>query len=71
MDSKLKKLEDRVASAHIGGGKRRIDKQHAKQKLTARERINYLLDEGSFEEMGVLVTHRSTDFGMEKELYFY
>lgn len=70
MDSKLKKLEDRVASAHIGGGKRRIDKQHAKQKLTARERINYLLDEGSFEEMGVLVTHRSTDFGMEKQLYF-
>ncbi len=70
MDSKLKKLEDRVASAHIGGGKRRIDKQHAKQKLTARERIKYLLDEASFEEMGVLVTHRSTDFGMEKKLYF-
>jgi len=70
MDSKLKKLEDRIASAHIGGGKRRIDKQHAKQKLTARERINYLLDEGSFEEMGILVTHRSTDFGMEKKLYF-
>ena len=70
MDPKLKKLEDRVASAHIGGGKRRIDKQHAKQKLTARERINYLLDEGSFEEMGILVTHRSTDFGMEKKLYF-
>ena len=70
MDSKLKKLEDRVASAHIGGGKRRIDKQHAKKKLTARERIDYLLDEGSFEEMGVLVTHRSTDFGMEKQLYF-
>jgi propionyl-CoA carboxylase beta chain len=70
MDSKLKKLEDRVASAHIGGGKRRIDKQHAKQKLTARERINYLLDEGSFEEMGVLVTHRTTDFGMDKEMYF-
>jgi len=70
MDPKLKKLEDRVASAHMGGGKRRIDKQHAKKKLTARERINYLLDEGSFEEMGVLVTHRSTDFGMEKQLYF-
>lgn len=70
MDSKLKKLEDRVALAHIGGGKRRIDKQHAKQKLTARERINYLLDESSFEEIGVLVTHRSTDFGMEKHMYF-
>ena len=66
----MKKLEDRVALAHIGGGQKRIDKQHAKQKLTARERINYLLDEGSFEEMGVLVTHRTTDFGMENELYF-
>ncbi|EAR01039.1 acyl-CoA carboxylase subunit beta [Maribacter sp. HTCC2170] len=70
MDSKLKKLEERVALAHIGGGKRRIDKQHSKQKLTARERIGYLLDEGSFEEMGVLVTHRSTDFGMEEHQYF-
>ncbi|MGB5499679.1 MAG: acyl-CoA carboxylase subunit beta [Maribacter sp.] len=70
MDPKLKKLEDRVASAHMGGGKRRIDKQHAKKKLTARERIDYLLDEGSFEEMGVLVTHRTTDFGMDKEMYF-
>jgi propionyl-CoA carboxylase beta chain len=70
MDSKLKKLEDRVALAHIGGGQKRIDKQHAKQKLTARERIEYLLDEGSFEEMGVLVTHRTTDFGMEKQQFF-
>lgn len=70
MDSKLKKLEERIASAHVGGGKRRIDKQHAKQKLTARERMDYLLDEGSFEEMGILVTHRSTDFGMEKQQYF-
>ena len=66
----MKKLEDRVALAHIGGGQKRIDKQHAKQKLTARERIEYLLDEGSFEEMGILVTHRTTDFGMDKELYF-
>ena len=70
MDSKLKKLEDRVALAHLGGGQKRIDKQHAKQKLTARERIDFLMDEGSFEEMGVLVTHRTTDFGMEKEIYF-
>ena len=70
MDPRLKKLEERVALAHKGGGKRRIDKQHAKKKLTARERIDYLLDEGSFEEMGILVTHRSTDFGMEKQLYF-
>ncbi len=70
MDEKIKKLEERVALAHLGGGAQRIEKQHAKKKLTARERIAYLLDEGSFEEMGVLVTHRTTDFGMEKEVYF-
>ena len=64
MDSKIKKLQDRIAQAHLGGGEKRIEKQHAKNKLTARERIEYLLDEGSFEEMGILVTHRTTDFGM-------
>ena len=68
--SKIEKLEQRIALAHQGGGKERIAKQHAKKKLTARERINYLLDEGSFEEMGGLVTHRCTDFGMEDQLYF-
>ena len=46
------------------------DKQHAKKKLTARERVNYLMDEGSFEEIGALVTHRTTDFGMENEVYY-
>ncbi len=70
MDAKLKKLQDRIAEAHLGGGEKRIEKQHAKKKLTARERIHYLLDEGSFEEMGVLVTHRTTDFGMDKEIYY-
>ena len=70
MDEKLKKLEERVAQAHLGGGEKRIEKQHAKKKLTARERVHYFLDEGSFEEMGILVTHRTTDFGMEKEIYF-
>ncbi|WP_422080721.1 acyl-CoA carboxylase subunit beta [Ulvibacterium sp.] len=70
MDPKLEKLNERVALAHLGGGQKRIDKQHQKKKLTARERINYLLDEGSFEETGVLVTHRTTDFGMDKEIYF-
>ncbi len=70
MDPKIKKLEERVTLAHLGGGENRIEKQHAKKKLTARERIDYLLDEGSFEEMGVLVTHRTTDFGMDKEVYF-
>src|SRR5690606_10970485 len=49
---------------------KRIQKQHEKKKLTARERIEYLMDEGSFEEIGMLVTHRTTDFGMEKEVYY-
>lgn len=70
MNSKYENLAEKIALAHLGGGKIRIEKQHAKKKLTARERVQYLLDEGSFEEMGLLVTHRSTDFGMEKELYF-
>ena len=70
MDPKIKKLKERIALAHLGGGEERIEKQHAKKKLTARERIDYLLDEGSFEEMGIMVTHRTTDFGMEKEVYF-
>ena len=70
MDSKLEKLRERIDLAHQGGGQKRIDKQHQKKKLTARERISYLLDEGSFEEMGILVTHRTTDFGMDKEVYF-
>lgn len=70
MDSKIKILKDKVAQAHLGGGEKRIEKQHQKKKLTARERVQYLLDEGSFEEMGILVTHRTTDFGMEKEIYY-
>ncbi len=70
MNKNIKKLNDRIAEAMLGGGQQRIDKQHKKKKLTARERIEYLLDEGSFEEMGILVTHRTTDFGMDKEVYF-
>ena len=70
MEDKLDKLKERIELAHQGGGQKRIDKQHEKKKLTARERIAYLLDEGSFEEMGILVTHRTTDFGMDKEIYF-
>ena len=70
MDSKLKKLNDRIALAHLGGGQTRIDKQHKKKKLTARERVDYLMDEGSFEEIGILVTHRTTDFGMENKIYY-
>ncbi len=70
MNSKIAELDRRLALAYLGGGEKRIEKQHAKKKLTARERIEYLLDEGSFEEIGVLVTHRTTDFGMEKEIYY-
>ncbi|SFS51553.1 acyl-CoA carboxylase subunit beta [Lutibacter maritimus] len=70
MESKIEKLNSRIALAYLGGGEARIEKQHAKKKLTARERIHYLLDENSFEEMGVLVTHRCTDFGMEDHLIF-
>jgi propionyl-CoA carboxylase beta chain len=63
----LEKLDERRRQAHLGGGQVRIDAQHAKGKLTARERIEVLLDEGSFEEYDVYVTHRSTEFGMEKQ----
>src|SRR5687768_42893 len=69
MNQKLKLLEDKISKAHAGGGKKRIESQHKKGKLTARERIHFLVDEGSFEEVGMLVTHRSRDFGLDKELY--
>ncbi len=69
MDSKINKLNEQILLAHLGGGQKRIDKQHQNKKLTARERVNYLLDEASFEEIDVFVTHRTTDFGMESELY--
>ncbi|WP_395004248.1 carboxyl transferase domain-containing protein, partial [Cypionkella sp.] len=63
----LQQLEARRETARMGGGQRRIDAQHAKGKLTARERIDLLLDEGSFEEFDMFVAHRCTDFGMEAE----
>lgn len=62
-------LQDKQQEALAGGGARRIEAQHKKGKLTARERIQILMDEGSFEEIGMLVTHRSRDFGMENEVY--
>ena len=62
----LEELERKRTNARMGGGERRIASQHAKGKLTARERIDLLLDEGSFEEFDMYVEHRSTDFGMEK-----
>ncbi len=58
-------LKSKLAESKLGGGQKRIDAQHGKNKLTARERIDLLLDKNSFEEIGALVKHRSTDFGME------
>ena len=63
----LDELEARRGAARRGGGEERIDAQHAKGKLTARERLEVLLDEGSFEEFDMFVAHRSTDFGMARE----
>ena len=63
----LGELETRRREARLGGGQRRIDAQHARGKLTARERLELLLDEGSFEEFDMFVRHRSTDFGMEAD----
>ncbi|MFD0933096.1 acyl-CoA carboxylase subunit beta [Psychroflexus salinarum] len=70
MSKNIKILQDKLDKAKLGGGQKRIDKQHEKKKLTARERVDYLLDEGSFEEIGALVTHRTTDFGMQDQIYY-
>jgi len=64
----IEALEERRSDARMGGGEARIAKQHEKGKLTARERIDVLLDPGSFEEYDMFVTHRSHDFGMEKQV---
>ncbi|MFT6167167.1 MAG: propionyl-CoA carboxylase beta chain [Vicingaceae bacterium] len=65
MQDKIKELEKKIEAAKLGGGEKRIEAQHAKNKLTARERIHFLMDEGTFEEIGMMVTHRSTNFGLE------
>ncbi len=69
LDQKFKELDRKNQEALLGGGEKRIEQQHAKGKLTARERIHLLLDEGSFEELGKFVMHRSKDFGLDKEYY--
>lgn len=63
----VERLEELRAASAIGGGQKRIDAQHAKGRLTARERIDLLLDQGSFEEVGAFVTHRCTNFGMAEQ----
>jgi len=63
----LERLDDRRAEAKLGGGRKRIDAQHARGKLTARERLELLLDHGSFEEYDTFVQHRCSDFGMQDQ----
>ncbi len=70
MEKEISELQHKKELAKLGGGQRRIDAQHKKGKLSARERIHFLLDPDSFEEIGALVTHRSVDFGLENEQYY-
>ena len=67
IDDKIRELQSRNLEAEMGGGQKRIEEQHKKGKMTARERIHYLLDEGSFEELDKFVVHRCQDFGMDKK----
>jgi len=69
IQDKIKELLDLRDKARKGGGEKRIESQHKKGKLTARERIDILLDEGSFEEFDMFVSHRCIDFGLDKEQY--
>ncbi len=68
-EQKYELLKSKNAEALLGGGENRIDSQHKKGKLTARERIDLLIDEGTFEEIGKFVVHRAKDFGLDKEHY--
>ncbi|MGE3869874.1 MAG: acyl-CoA carboxylase subunit beta, partial [Pseudorhodoplanes sp.] len=67
MKAIVERLDKRRAEARLGGGERRIEAQHKRGKLTARERIELFLDKGSFEEFDMFVEHRSSEFGMEKQ----
>jgi propionyl-CoA carboxylase beta chain len=69
MKNKLDELSQKKEAAKLGGGEKRIKSQHDKGKLSARERIELLVDEGSFDEIGMFVKHRATDFGLEKQNY--
>src|SRR5246127_436066 len=69
LQEKRAELKRRDSLAEAGGGKERQERQHKEGKLTARERIEFLLDEGTFEEFDKLVVHRSRDFELDKQLY--
>jgi len=68
-DPKIERLQELRGKSKLGGGEKRIEGQHAKGKLTARERLDMLLDEGSFRELDAFVTHRATGFGMEEKKF--
>ena len=67
--NKYEELKQKQEEALLGGGEKRIESQHGKGKLTARERIHFLMDEGSFEEIGMFVTHRSAEFGLDRQKF--
>ncbi|MEQ1924396.1 MAG: carboxyl transferase domain-containing protein, partial [Pyrinomonadaceae bacterium] len=67
--SKIELLKERSRVAEEGGGAKRIEKHHSQGKMTARERVEFFLDDGSFEEFDKFVVHRSTDFGMEEQKF--
>src|SRR5260370_39752720 len=69
-EDKLAELQKRNHLAEQGGGEKRRERQHREGKMSARERIEFLLDDGSFEETDKLVTHRSNDFGMAEQKYY-
>ena len=68
-EDKFKVLQEKIDEALQGGGEKRLASQHKKGKLSARERLELLLDKGSFQELGMLVTHRSTNFGLDKQVF--
>ena len=70
MNPKVKTLRKKIQEGKAGGGEKRIAAQHQKGKLTARERVELLMDPGSFEEVGALVIHRTIDFDMQKQTYY-
>ena len=68
-ESRIEKLRSLKAQARVGGGDERVRRQHEQGKLTARERLDLLLDKGSFHEIDMFVTHRARDFGMEAKKF--
>src|ERR1051325_4849147 len=70
LEKKLEELKRRDSLAESGGGAQRRERQHKEGKMSARERIEFLLDEGTFEETDRLVTHRCGDFGMQEQKYY-